>query len=87
MGSVRPPYDDAMVNNDRMRAALVGIFVVLGLFATSCGGGSTDSVTTTDQAAAPTAEASLIASTVDGGQIDFASLEGQDVVLWFWAPW
>jgi hypothetical protein len=35
---------------------------------------------------APT-EASLVASTIDGGQIDFGSLEGQDVVLWFWAPW
>jgi len=36
--------------------------------------------------AAP-AEASLVATTVSGGQIDFGSLEGQDVVLWFWAPW
>lgn len=33
------------------------------------------------------AEASLVATTVGGGQIDFGSLEGQDVVLWFWAPW
>lgn len=30
---------------------------------------------------------SFVAPTVDGGQIDFASLEGQDTVLWFWAPW
>jgi len=22
-----------------------------------------------------------------GGQIDFGSLQGQDTVLWFWAPW
>lgn len=34
-----------------------------------------------------TSEASLIATTVTGSQIDFGSLEGQDVVLWFWAPW
>ena len=46
------------------------------------------------EAASPTptaepapAEASLVATTVSGGQIDFGSLEGQDVVLWFWAPW
>ena len=25
--------------------------------------------------------------TIDGGQIELTSLEGQDVVLWFWAPW
>lgn len=42
--------------------------------------------------AAPEAEAaepaiSLVASTTTGGQIDFGSLAGQDVVLWFWAPW
>lgn len=30
---------------------------------------------------------SFIAPTVDGGQINFGSLEGQDTVLWFWAPW
>jgi hypothetical protein len=27
------------------------------------------------------------ASTIDGGQLDASSLEGRDVVLWFWAPW
>ena len=26
-------------------------------------------------------------STVGGQSIDLASLQGQDVVLWFWAPW
>jgi len=34
-----------------------------------------------------TAEGSFVATTVRGAQIDFGSLEGQDVVLWFWAPW
>jgi hypothetical protein len=24
---------------------------------------------------------------VGGGQLDAGSLEGRDVVLWFWAPW
>ncbi len=38
---------------------------------------------------APTDEAASgpIIPTADGGQIDFGSLEGQDTVLWFWAPW
>ena len=26
-------------------------------------------------------------STADGGQIDLGDLDGQDIVLWFWAPW
>ena len=34
-----------------------------------------------------TAEGSFVVATVGGGQIDFGSLEGQDIVLWFWAPW
>ena len=29
----------------------------------------------------------LSAATASGGQINFNSLEGSDVVLWFWAPW
>lgn len=29
----------------------------------------------------------LTAATASGGQIDLTSLEGQDTVLWFWAPW
>ena len=78
---------------------LVGLVAALGLFATSCGGGSAETTTeamaesTSAAASAPTpdavesAEASLVATTVDGAQIDFGSLEGQDVVLWFWAPW
>lgn len=29
----------------------------------------------------------LAVATSDGGQLDFGTLEGRDVVLWFWAPW
>jgi hypothetical protein len=29
----------------------------------------------------------VVYDTVAGGQLDFGSLEGQDTVLWFWAPW
>ncbi|WP_370326413.1 hypothetical protein [Euzebya sp.] len=29
----------------------------------------------------------LTAPTVDGGTFDGASVSGQDVMLWFWAPW
>lgn len=29
----------------------------------------------------------LSASTIDGAEFDFASLQGKPTVLWFWAPW
>lgn len=35
----------------------------------------------------PPAFPDVATGTVAGGQIDFGSLEGQDTVLWFWAPW
>ena len=50
---------------------------------TSCGGSGADG------AAEPARQrsATLVAQKIDGGQIDIADLLGQDVVLWFWAPW
>jgi len=37
--------------------------------------------------ATPAAYPDVVASTVAGGQLDLGSLQGQDIVLWFWAPW
>lgn len=87
----------------RLRRNLLAIVGALALLATACGGSdaAVEAANTADAEApapaaaeeAPAAEAdsapaiSLTASTISGGQIDFASLEGQDVVLWFWAPW
>ena len=43
------------------------------------------------RAAGPVASASdqLVGEfeTIDGGVIDLETLQGEDVVLWFWAPW
>ena len=66
-----------------------GLLGACALVMTSCGGGSADTaVEASPLMAEPTpAGSSLVASTVGGGQIDFGSFEGQDVVLWFWAPW
>lgn len=30
---------------------------------------------------------SVVLNTSAGGQIDVADLQGQDAMLWFWAPW
>jgi len=93
-------YADSMSLSGRPRW-LVAMLASLALVATACGG--SESVVATQAPAeaateAPTAPAqaepsapepatTLVSTTVDGGQIDFGSLAGQDVVLWFWAPW
>jgi len=45
---------------------------------------STTSTTTTTTT---TTEAPAVWNLVGGGQIEPGSIEGQDTVLWFWAPW
>ncbi|MEM7092407.1 MAG: hypothetical protein AAF567_05360 [Actinomycetota bacterium] len=62
----------------------------------ACGGAATPS---TSSAASSSDPAELAASdapvallsgefeTISGDAIDLGSLEGQDVVFWFWAPW
>ncbi len=36
---------------------------------------------------APQAGSTEVLATISGGQIDFGALQGQDALLWFWAPW
>ncbi len=71
----------------------------VALSAAETSSGETDSSSdTADDATAPTAPSVADETTVawdhnwtgdliGGGQIDANSLVGQDVVLWFWAPW
>jgi thiol-disulfide isomerase/thioredoxin len=69
-------------------AALVAAALVLG----ACGGGA-DPAPAPDDAEQPAAAAgagaplSFTAETLEGGEVDAASLEGEPVLLWFWAPW
>jgi hypothetical protein len=65
----------------------------------ACGGGDADVDAAADTSAATTTAATatddaseavatpVVYDTVTGGQIDLGALEGQDTVLWFWAPW
>ena len=64
---------------------IVPLIAAGSLVAAACGG---NEVATTEVAAGETSAVyDLTATTVDGSQLDFGSLEGQDAVLWFWAPW
>ena len=64
------------------RRRLLLLVALFGLLATACGGGG---------ASGPVASApdQLVDEfeTIDGETFDLASLQGEDVVLWFWAPW
>lgn len=61
-----------------MLALVLGLAACAGDDSTAAGDGS-------DSAAVQ--PLTLVAETTDGGQFEFGSLEGQDAVLWFWAPW
>lgn len=58
--------------------------VVLALLAAACGG-----VVEEAEFTAPADGPLLVGEfeTLAGGTVDLDSLQGQDVVLWFWAPW
>ena len=74
------------------RSVLVA-FAVSALVASACGGASdTDSAsnvpdTAGDATEQPADVEAVFVPTAAGGQLDFNTLRGQDVLLWFWAPW
>jgi hypothetical protein len=75
------------------RRSVIVAFAVSALVASACGGsGETESEAGVPGAASVATEqpADLEAAfvpTAAGGQLDFNTLRGQDVLLWFWAPW
>ena len=76
-----------MISRRPLRETLVLLFAAL-VFAACGGSGGGDA----DGDDVPVAAASAPAldgefATLAGSSIDLGSLEGQDVVLWFWAPW
>ena len=81
-----------MVMNLRIPAILIAAGLVLGACGSS--GGDTAAVQESAPVSAPAGETpaatnveAVMVPTADGGELDFNSLRGQDVMLWFWAPW
>ncbi len=69
----------------RWLATLLALLVV----ASACGG-TASTVSSSGGFSEPEAADELFTgefATVSGQTIDLGSLEGQDTVLWFWAPW
>jgi len=79
---------DTITDMTRLHAA--ALVTALSLMLAACGGGSS-TTDVSDQPASESAPARPVIEgvfdTVSGTQIDLGSLEGQDTVLWFWAPW
>ena len=76
------------------------VLTTLLLIAVSCGSaeptatptlGAVESEPSEQQQDIPASRPSVLPDavlpTVSGGQIEFGTLEGNDLVLWFWAPW
>jgi hypothetical protein len=78
-----------------MNLRIPAIVIAAGLVLTACGsGGETAAVPESAPVSAPGGETpaatnleAVMVPTADGGELDFNSLRGQDVMLWFWAPW
>lgn len=72
----------------RIRRIAAPAVVLFTLLLTACGASTGEPSAGADQPAVETTSP-LTGSfeTITGGQIELSSLEGQDVVLWFWAPW
>lgn len=67
------------------RAVLV--VTLFGLIATACGGAASTSTAATDMGGAETALLDGEFDAFANRQVDLSELQGEDVVLWFWAPW
>jgi thiol-disulfide isomerase/thioredoxin len=57
----------------------------------ACGGGGNDAEASGDTSSASAASdgsaPTFTATKVGGGELDSATFDGKDTVLWFWAPW
>lgn len=99
MNEVQLPIVKEMNVHRSPRTLAVWLVVLFGLVAVACGGatdvvaepataGEEAAVTETgDAPAAATGNFGGDFIDLNGQSIDLASFEGQDTVLWFWAPW
>lgn len=79
-----------MTQRARPPIHLLAIFAALVVLASACGGSVEPAEGPAGNSDPPSSAAAFprfSASTLDGGQLDFGALEGQDLALWFWAPW
>lgn len=65
--------------------------MALALAAAACGSGDNGETATpvaeTTDSAASSSILDISAPTADGSTLDLSTYAGQDLMLWFWAPW
>lgn len=67
----------------RALRSLAPLIMVAALTLAACGGGSDGEASGSRADRAP----DFSGTTVDGQELISADYAGQDVILWFWAPW
>ena len=86
MASVAPTLSLVLMN--RTRVLVTSLTSVVALLAVACAG---DDSSPAESSAPDTVDAewphNFVEETIGGGLVDLNNLEGQDVILWFWAPW
>ncbi len=74
-----------------IRRSTAALAVGIGLVAAACGGGTevVESAGQVTDGGEQTANSLFVDEfpTIDDATFDLASLQGEDAVLWFWAPW
>ena len=89
-----------MFSKSNRRRRIGAIVLSTALIASACGGSATTDVAATTAPTEPATERAeapassggpglpqLVSDTLSGAQIDTNELAGQDVIVWFWAPW
>jgi ABC-type glycerol-3-phosphate transport system substrate-binding protein len=66
------------------RSRLAALVAALALGAVACGGGSG---TGSEVEVAEGGDRDFVATTIGGDDLALADYAGQDVMVWFWAPW
>ncbi len=67
-----------------VRTRLVALLLLVAITAAACGS-TTDSDSSAGSESTDVFDGEF--ATLDGASVNLADFEGQDVVLWFWAPW
>lgn len=82
---------------ERPRRTLIALAAALALLISACGSGGDNAETTaaapaaandsTDSGDAADPFPAFVGTTSDGAAFDLEAHRGDDIVLWFWAPW
>ncbi len=85
MGPPKGRWPDSLSHVTRVR--LLALFAAAAALLAACGSDTAESEAVAASSDDTAETATAILASVSGGQIDINSLEGQDTVLCFWAPW